>query len=127
MPIPGGELFGKQSFFEVLDEEQRVTLWEVTGDGLLPEGISMKSTWGDLRRAYGPGRGYHEAPPKGVPDYVSVLFDRFEVGFVFLLEDLNTSELEYPSRFDFDIDLSSVPDSATIAKIYVRAPRDTLR
>jgi len=122
MPIPGGELFGKQSFFEVLDEEQRVTLWEVTGDGLLPEGISMKSTWGDLRRAYGPGSGSHEAPPKGTPDYVTVLFDRYDTGFVFFLRNLDTSELEYPSRFELDIDLSTVPDSATIAKVYVRPP-----
>jgi hypothetical protein len=82
----------------------------------------MKSRWGDLRKAYGSGTGYYEPPPDGVPDYASVLFDRFEDGFVFFLDNLDTSELEHPSRFDLDIDLSSVPDSATIARVMVRPP-----
>ncbi len=129
MQIPGGELFGMQSSLDVLDEEQQVSVWSVTGDGLLPEGVSMKTaTWGDLRRAYGSGSGTHEAPPEDVPDYVVVVFDRFDTRFVFFLENLDTSALGYLNPdWDFDIDLSTVPDSATIAKIYVRPPREAGR
>lgn len=122
LSIPGGELLGMQTFHDARDEGHRIDLWYVRGDGSLPEGLSMKSTWGDLARAYGSGHGYHEPPPPGVPDYVSVSFDRYP-GLMFFLERLDMSALRYPSAFEPDIDLSTVPDSATIRRVNVRLPR----
>ena len=118
--VPGGEVWGVQRPLDVLDPKRRVTDWLVTGDGTLPEGLSMKSTWGDLRRAYGSsGEGFSEPGQRdGSPGYVAARFDRHS-GLTFYLENVDASELDYPNRFEHEILLSSVPDSATILRVWV--------
>ena len=119
IPVPGGEAYGWQRSGDVLDLEYKVDLWMVTGDGTLAEGMSMKSSWGDLRRAYGSGcTGWSEPEWNGLPGYVAVRFDR-QIGMTFHLENLDASELDYPNPFEHYFDLSSMPDSATILNVYV--------
>ena len=123
IPVPGGEVYGVQRYGlrrrgEVLHLGYQVDIWLVTGDGTLPEGMSMKSTFGDLRRAYGPGcTGFSEPEWNGLPGYVAVRFDR-QIGLTFHLENLDASELDHPNPFEHYFDLSSMPDSATILNVY---------
>ncbi len=121
IPVPGGEVYGVQRHDDVLDLEYKVDIWLVTGDGTLPEGMSMKSTFGDLRRTYGPGcTGFSEPEWNGLPGYVAIRFDR-QIGLTFYLENLDMSAL-LPDRDaggDIAILLSSVPDSATILRVHV--------
>lgn len=117
--IPGGQLIGGQ-VLEPLKDESRLAFWNVTGDGLLPEGISMKSTWGDLGRAYGSSFGSAGERAPGWA-YASAVFDRYP-GLSIFLENLDMSELVVdPADID-QILLSSVPDSATIERVYLNPP-----
>lgn len=118
--VPWGEVLGFQTFRKVLDEAEPATLWHVTGDGLLPEGLSMKSPWGDLRRAYGSASGYGEWA--GELSYVLVEFDRYPgLSFDLETENVDWSELRWLPEGDA-LDVSSVPDSARISKIIVDPP-----
>lgn len=120
IPVPGGEVYGVQRPLDVLDPERRVTDWLVTGDGALPEGLSMKSTWGDLSRAYGSGYAAAEPayPDDDIPSYVSVDFELYP-GLTFYLENLDSSALRPVNRFEIWIEMSSIPDSATIQRVWV--------
>lgn len=119
IPVPGGEVYGWQRSGDVLDLESKAHLWMVVGDGTLPEGMSMKSSVGDLKRAYGPGcPGFTEPEQNGFPGYVAVRFER-QIGLTVYLENLDPRELEFPNRFEPFFDLSSVPDSATIVRVDV--------
>lgn len=119
IPIPGGELSGMQPrrpSRDGLGVEQPVNFWYLTGDGTLPEGIDMKSTLGDLKRAYGPGSA---SVIDGSLSYISVGFARVR-GIWFYMENLDMSALVQPDVYEFDVLFSSVPDSATIRGISFR-------
>ncbi len=119
--IPGGELSGTQprrSSVEGLDPEQPVNVWHVTGDATLPEGLSMKSTLGDLRSAYG-GEDVYADIINGRPSSVGVFFYQLR-GLAFLLDNLDLNALVRRDVYDFSISSSSVPDSATIRGVSVR-------
>ena len=117
IPVPGGEVYGVQQFWGP-DATGKVSDWIVTGDGVLPEGLSMKSTWGDLRRAYGSGYASSELFD-GIPGYLSAAFDRYP-DMTFYLENLDWGPLRHGNRFEHEILMSSVPDSATIEEVWVR-------
>ena len=128
IPTSEGELYGVQIYLdEVLDESQRVNLWMVTGDGTLPGGMSMKSTLGDLTRAYGSGSASAEPEWNGFPGYVAALFERHP-GLTFYLENVDMSALlpDPDAGWDIGVLLSSVSDSATILRVYVRPPGCTV-
>ena len=116
--VPGGEVLGFQSFREVFDEDEPATVWYVTGDGLLPEGLSMKSPLGDLRRAYGSASGNTELYAGELDVWVQ--FDRYpNLTFDLETENMDRSELRWLGDA---LDVSSVPDSARISKIIVDPP-----
>jgi hypothetical protein len=121
IPVPGGEVYGVQQFWGP-DPTGKVSDWIVTGDGVLPEGLSMKSTWGDLRRAYGSGYASAEIadgyPENYIPAYVSVDFYGYP-DLTFYLENLDWGPLRQGNGFEHEILLSSVPDSATIQRVWV--------
>ena len=121
IPIPGGELSGTQprrSSVEGLDVEQPVDVWHLTGDGTLPEGLSMKSTLGDLRMAYW-GEDVYADIIDGRISTIGVFFWRVR-GMAFLMENLDTSALVRQNAHGFSVLSSSVPDSATIRGVSVR-------
>ena len=99
--------------------------------------LSMKSTWGELERAYGSGYASSEPgdPENDFLPYLAARFDRYP-GLLFFMENLDWTALRAADA-DIEIHFSSVPDSATIQRVHVRpagcsvgllnCPRDTGR